>query len=286
MSVEIDNNGYPVVYSDDQVNLGVKIVPTKSGNPAHDSFTGRFSFLPSGVQVLRGEELFKELSTGTRKHFFERVQISGANQVSARIINGKLHIVLLKDGRRLDSFSVKPRSDRADAGTPERPGEAAGARQASSLVVRDAVVDAAREGLQGKELKKMLTERGIDFSGGLLAEIEQMIKQQRQTDVIDYLHQTLRKQVHKEHQIDRVRLSVGRGFLRQVFSRYSEDEIRTILVRLQGRGWSEDVIHANVISKLPKRLREPIQSSVRRTKGKEEIREEKREEDKEATKSG
>lgn len=273
MSIQIDKNGFPTVLPD-KTNLGVIFSPTKTGqgNPAHDSFSGKFSFLPAGVHVLKGGDLLKSLSTSTRKIFFQRAQITRANQVSAQIVNGRLHIVLLNDGRRLDSFAVAPQGDAAQVAAQQARSDAAGAPLTGSPVIRDAIVDAARDGLEGKELQEFLQKRGIDISGGQINQILEAIDQQKKNDVVDYLNQLLRKQVHQENQIDRVRLSVGRGFLRQVFSKYSEDEIKGILDRLSARGWSQDVISSNVISKLPKRLREPIQSSFRVAKGKEEVK--------------
>lgn len=282
MAIKIDKNGFPCVYADSEpLELASIFVPTKTGqgNPFHSSFTGKFTFAPPGTQILKGGNLIKGLSTSTRKILFDRAAITKANQISAQVINGMLHIVLLNDGRRLDSFAVKPRSQ----DTQKAAGEATGATLPDSLTLRDAVVDAAREGLQGSDLRAFLKERGIQVDQpGLLEQVIEKVEQQRLTDVVDYLHQQLRKQVKEESQIDRVRLSVGRGYLRQVFSRYDEGQIRDILVRLQGRGWSEDIIHSNVISKLPKRLKEPIQSSIRVVKGKEEVKKKKAEKSREA----
>lgn len=268
----IDSKGYPIVYPD-RVDLGITIVPTKTGggNPSHDSFSGKFSFLPGGVVAIRGEDLLKGLSSPQRKVLFQRAQISKANQVAARIINGKLYIVLLSNGRRIDSFSLSNPADSAQTGTPQTPPGGAGAPAIGSPVVRDALVDAARGGLEGKQLTQFLEKRGIQIPPGGMAQFMQLIDEQRKNDLVDYLDQQLRKQTHQSDQIDRVRISVGRGYLRQVFSRYKPDEIKVILQRLEGRGWSEDVIHSNVISKLPKRLRDPLQSSVRQVAGNAEV---------------
>lgn len=271
--INLDKNGFPVLVAD-RVDLGVNIVPTKTGqgNPAHDTFSGRFSFLPGGVQVLQGEELLRSLSTATRKVFFQRAAVTKANQVSAQVVNGKLHIVLLNNGRRLDSFVIAPQTQQDTNQAPSQTaGAATGATQTALPLVRDAIVEAAREGLQGSELRDFLLKRKINVTGDNLAAIMREIELQKKNDIVDYLNQQLRQQVNKENQIDRIRLSVGRGFLRKVFAHYKEDEVRGILQRLEGMGWSQDVIHSNVISKLPKRLRDPLQSSFRKQAGKKEI---------------
>lgn len=274
MTIRLGQNGYPELY-EDKVNLGtVSIDPdTKSGNPFHNPATGEFTFAPAGMQVLEGENLLKGLSTSTRKIFFNRSAVTKANQVVARIINGNLQIVLLRDGRKLDSFAVAPKSaDIQKARAIEAKGSP-GAQLEQDAIIRDAAVDAVRQGIENAdELHAFLRSRNISLSGGVFAQIQELMKGKRLDDLVDYLHQTLLKKHHKENQVDRVRISVGRGFLKRTFAGLDKGETQKVLERLQGRGWTENTLQGTIVTQFPPRLKKIFSVPEKEQIGKKELR--------------
>lgn len=274
MGIEVGQNGFPVL-KEDHIDLGTVSVDanTKSGNPFHNPATGQFTFAPAGMQIITGEKLLKGLSTPTRKLFFQRTAVTQANQVAARVIDGNLHIVLLRDGRRLDSFAVKPQQGASGQGTggENKPG-VSGKPIEVTPTLEDAAREAARLGLTGDALVKFLEKRGINATGSALQQVEDLVKNKKLDDLIDYLHQALRKRFHKEDQIDRIRISVGRGYLKKTFATLDEAQTRIVLQRLQGRGWSEDVVQGAIIPQMPKRLKDVFQNQRRIDTGKEQIK--------------
>jgi len=274
MSIEIDSSGYPRL-KEDKLDFGTVSVDAdaKSGNPFHDPATGKFTFAPAGMQIIVGEKLLKGLSTPTRKLFFQRSQITRANQVAARVIEGNLHIVLLRDGRRLDSFAVAPQKGEKGKGTggEDHPG-VLGKPIEVTPVLEDIAREAARLGLEGDKLSKFLQEHGISITGNALQQVEDIVTRKKLDDLVDYLHQALRKRFHKEDQIDRIRIAVGRGYLKKTFAKLDEAQTRIVIHRLQGRGWSEDIVQGAIVPQMPKRLRDVFQNQRRIDKGKEQIK--------------
>lgn len=255
---KIDKNNFPRLEPD--LNLGVIISPVKSGtgrgNSAHDSGTGRFTFLPKGVNILEGSNLAKGLSTATAKLFREKAAAVGANQASLRIINGKLHVVLLVDGKRLGSFAVEPidvRKGKAKEGGPV-------AELSDSE--KDYIIKFARDlGLSGEKLKTRLSEVFKGISPPQIQELEHMIDAQRINDIVAYLDFRLRKEIREESISDsEVRIAVGRGFLRKSFAILNEDQTKIILQRLQGIGWTTQELQRGMTGKLPKRLKPIVES--------------------------
>jgi hypothetical protein len=262
-AITVDKKGFP------RIDLGVA-VPTKSGNAFHDKFTGKFSFAPPGVIILEGSDLIKNLSTSSRKVLFERAKVGRANQLSARIIEGKLHIVLLNNGKRVDSFALRP--------TSEKKGEQAKSGQDTSKLgkgvpelsdsERDNILEIARDlNLVGDKLKKRL-EKIFEgqLSPGDKEVVKRMIDQQRIDDLVAYLHQNLLKKLKEDKSTSKVKILTPRGYLRKSFANIDEPTMKIILQRLQGKGWSEQELQDNVVKSLPARLKEHLTTNTEKGK--------------------
>jgi hypothetical protein len=255
MQITTDENGYPLL-------LATQRVATKSGNPYHSSLTGEFTNAPAGVLVLKGENLLKLLSPGTKKILADRAKIGKANQLAAEIIDGKLHIVLLRDGKRVHSFSVKPKTQGSNERVKVTP------------VIKDALIENARNlGLSDEQIIKNLQEiSGVEFSDEQREEILELIKEQRLEDTIAYLHYQLQVRTKERPQDDAIlRIAVGRGYFRRVFSQYDEAQTKIILDRLRAKGWGDEILQAAVITKFPKRLKEVFTIEHKQDKGKDEL---------------
>lgn len=283
--IELGKNGYPTLKRD-RLDLGTVTVDVdaKSGNPFHNPATGQFTFAPAGMQVIEGEKLLKGLQTSTRKMFFNRSAITKANQVVARVINGNLSIVLLRDGRKVDSFAVAPPAAEKQKSQQEAAAGLPGAQLKEDALIRDAAVDAVRTGIENSdELHKFLEARNISIHGGVFAQIQELMRAKRLDDLVDYLHQTLLKKEHKENQVDQVRIAVGRGFLKSTFAGLSKEESIVVLERLNGRGWDEDILQGTIVSQMPPRLQKALEIPGKQQTGKEKVRAARREQDKNAT---
>lgn len=260
----LDSKGYPIL-------LATKVASTKSGNPFHNSATGEFSFAPAGVQILKGGELLKLLSAPSRKTLGDRIKLSGANQLAAQIIEGKLHIVLLINGKRIHSFAILPKTD------AQKAKEGEGKNQAGieiTPVIKDAMIEAARNlGLEDDQIIKFIQDK----TGAIIGEEQKQaildgVQDQRIQDLVDYLDQQLKTRVEGAPQNDAlVKISVGRGYLRKTFSRLDEATTKIVLDRLSGRGWNTPVIQATIVTKFPKRLKDTFEIENKKDKGKEEV---------------
>jgi len=255
--LKIDKAGFPRI-SEDKINFASVKVPTESGNPFHNPFTGEFTFAPPGVKIFEGEDLFRDLSTSSRKVVFDRVALTQANQASARIINGNLHIVLLRDGRRLDSFGFPPKEiQKEDAEARENNVQFPDSKLQITGEIRDAIMAAARDlDLVGGALIAFIEEQvGTKFSREQKKELLRLINEQRINDLIDYLHQNLRKQELNEKDQGKIRILTPRGYIRRTFARLDEIQVQEVLTRLQARGWLESVIQERVVAGLPQRFK-------------------------------
>lgn len=251
----LDQKGFPVMLSSMQV-------PTKSGNPFHNPSTGEFSYAPTGVIILKGNNLLKLLSAGSRKQLADRAKLSNANQLAARIIDGKLYIVLLRDGKRVHSFTILPRKQDTNQRVKVTP------------VINDSVVQAARNlGLSDEQIIKFIEDKsGIKFEENQRQEILDLVQQQRLDDIVAYLDYQLQAKVGQIKKSDSLmRIAVGRGFFRQTFSKLDEAQTKIILDRLQGLGWSEDELQASIVGKFPKRLKDVFEIELKKEEGKDKL---------------
>jgi hypothetical protein len=256
--ITVDEKGFPVLLAE-KIDLAT-FAPTKSGqgNDFHDSFTGKFTYAPPGVQIMGGEELIKGLSTTTRKVLFDRAKAVRANQLNAAIIDGKLHIVLLKNGRKMDAFAVLPKGQREEA-KRNAEGEQEGGVEIdlTDSNIRDTLIDAARTlGLQGEGLKKFLEDRlGGEIDPRLFESFEIAVRDFRLNDLVDYLHMNV---LPEDSATNELRVSAPRGYLRKTFAGLTPEEVQIVFTRLGGRGWSEESLQTKVAGSLPAKLKKAI----------------------------
>lgn len=262
MSTVIDSKGFPELF-EDQVDLAVvaKVAEGRPGNDFHDKFTGKFTYAPSGVRVLSGGAFLKAIDSTQRQRLFNAAAGTKANQLGVKLINGQLQAVLLRDGRRIISFSLGADPTKGKNAPQTAPdGSKEGAPVQLTPALRDTIVDAARDlNLTGDKLTKFIEDRAEgELSPGDIASIINLIKDQQLNDLVDYLHQQLRRIVKKETTKDEIRISVGRGFLRKSFANLDKAQTVEVLTRLQARGWLEKDIQDHVADSLPKRLRNEL----------------------------
>lgn len=271
MKNTIDNSGYPIVL-EGGVNLA-NFVPTKGdgrGNPFHNSATGKFSWAPPGVSITSGAELVKGLNTNDRKLLFEKASTVRANQLAAKIVDGKLFMVLLRDGRRLHSFSVMP-PQTPQEGVQANPLDQTALDPAQLKLMQDAIRDAARQlNLSKGEILNLLKERSkTSLSPIELDQFVQEVKNQRITDLIDYLDTNLHRS--ENHDLSkRVRIQTPRGYLRRTFSALLKEDVQEVMERLQARGWSENIIQEKIVSQVPKKVRSQLEQPAKAKKSRED----------------
>lgn len=251
---KLDDKGYPKISE----NFASVQVETESGNPFHHPGTGQFTFAPPGVNILIGRELIKGLSTARRKTLFSRAKVSKANQLAARVIDGKLHIALLINGRRVDSFAFTPLGNKENNAPEQEIGEG----EKGSVVKqpqdseRDIITDAARTpNLDNDSLYQYLEGRGIAITEQNKEQYFELVKNKRLDDLVDYLHLHMREKVKGVSKEGTIRLVLPTGYLRKSFSGLEKEDIQLVLTRLQGRGWLEKDVQEHVTSKLPKKFK-------------------------------
>jgi hypothetical protein len=268
MSLTLDKKGFPVLLEDD-LKLGV-VVPTESGNPFHNPQTGRFSFAPPGVNVIKGGEYLEGIKSDLRKYLFEVSKKSGANQLAIKDVNGSLQFVLMRDGRHLGSFSAQSQVDKGETT----------ALSISDPLLRDAIVEAARNpSLTGEKLRAFLSERiGKEIDDEVFEQIQTQIDDQRLNDLIDYVSQNLHRKLDGIPFTNTIRLHTPRGYLQKNFSNLTPEQAQEVITRIQHRGFTEEQVQTYVVAKFPKALREKLE-----VEHKQKTKSEKKDEETEAS---
>jgi hypothetical protein len=256
---ELDENGYPQLLKD-AANLAVvsRIAEGRPGNDFHDSATGKFTYAPTGVNVLGGHNVLKRLSDASKTRLLEYSKIAKPNQLLAREIElGKAQIIFLRDGRHLAEFELELNVEKGKKKAPE---DILTKEFASSGELRDYIVDIARDlGLQGEVLEKFIKrESQGELSPGDLASIKNMVENVRMNDFVDYLHYQLRLHTGKEKPQDEIRVQAGRGYRKKLWRAFSVDQAQEVLVRLQARGWKEADVQEFIVDSMPGRLKTAI----------------------------
>jgi hypothetical protein len=127
---------------------------------------------------------------------------------------------------------------------------------------RDAVVDAARtiEDLSAKGVEAFVRRRwrgDMPLTREIIEQFAADARRQRFEDVLDALDARLRKGT--EGPLSRgksARVSFPRGWLRRSLRGMEDSEVQALMVRLRGRGWSEESLNRYVIR--------PFRGEVRR----------------------
>jgi hypothetical protein len=239
-----------------------KVAEGRPGNDFHNPATGQFTFAPPGVDIITGSNILKQLTKAARDELFRRASQVNANQLAVRIIDGKVSFVLLRDGRRLHSYSIGSEGLEAQPGEqqPELAKTGGPIDLLEFIKRRDAVVEAARQlDLTQTDVEKFLKQRAKrDLSD---IEVDQLVKEIRAVqvnDLVDYLWYNIESKTGKVRK-DIVRIATPRGYLRKSFANVTEEEARFIIDRLRDRGVEEEDIERSIVGKLPQRLRKFIE---------------------------
>lgn len=256
--IELDENGYPQLIEDEMELATIsKVAEGRPGNDFHDA-GGKFTFAPTGVTVLGGNEILKRLDAASKVRLAQYAKIARPNQMIARETElGKVQAIFMRDGRHLAEFelSVEP-----EKGKKNKPEDVLLKQFASSGELRDYIVDTARDLLlQGESLDNFIKrESHGELSPGDLMSIKNMVETARMNDFIDYLHYQLRLHTGKEKIQDEIRLAAGRGYRKKIWRAFSVEQAQEVLVRLQARGWTEADVQEFIVDSMPARLKKVI----------------------------
>lgn len=261
----LDKEGYPVL-TEDYLDLAITFSPVEKGRPGNDyhDASGKFTFLPSGIKFLIGRNLIENESSVIKKQVADRATALKANQIGAKLINGKVHVVFLKNGRRLHSFTFIQKDRTKKEGKDPDPKNILGIDITPQI--KDEVIEAAREiFLVGKDLEEYLKKiSNNELSPSDIASLKNLVEQQRLNDLVSYLHNKMRKVYKGAKDTDTIRLSVGRGYLKKLFAMLERDQIQEVLTRLQARGWKESEIQSTVIEDLPPKHKKIFEASYKK----------------------
>lgn len=262
--ITLDKKGYPVL------KLGVA-VPTESGNPFHDTFSGKFSFAPPGVKIVVGTQIVKNLSPANRRILFDAAKKTKANQMGVSLVKGKLQFTLFRNGVLLTRFTLA--DDTAEVGGRQGGEDSSplGGLTAPTGAWRDAVVDAAREtSLEGDALKNFFEEKlNMKLDERTVTRLAELVDEQRINDISDYLNSYL----SDDSSTNKIRISAPRGFVRKAFASLEVHVIQEIFARLRQRGWSDEILNDKVAVQFSKEKRNKItgRNVAGRTNGKSEV---------------
>jgi hypothetical protein len=92
----------------DSLELAVyKPTKTGTGNPWHDARTGRFTDAPPGVKLIRGLSVLRETDGSTKAFIDQRMKHTGPDAMAvADAGKGNIQVLLFKEGRKVDDFTV------------------------------------------------------------------------------------------------------------------------------------------------------------------------------------
>jgi len=262
MPITINDTGFPEL-KEDHLDLAIvsKIAEGKPGNDYHAP-DGTFTFLPSGVKTIKGGGIIKALGSSQKKVIADRAVALRANQVGAKLVDGQAVVVILKDGRLLNSFSLAIQTKEGSQDPNQK------AQLKITPEVKDQAVEAARDlNLAGDSLHNFLKEKlGESLSPGDLASLERLVIAQRLDDLVAYLHAKMRKLYEGAKDSDTIRIAVGRGYEKKVWTGLEEGDIRHVLDRLQARGWTEAQVQETVTDKLPTKYKEKFNQKYKEDK--------------------
>lgn len=283
----VDSNGFPILEEEsihfisaknnktDSSVTGAKR-GTRAGNPWFDPSTGRFANMPAGVGVRSGSEFLKGLVSSSKRYIGIAAKRFAADQISAvRGSNGNIIITLWREGVQLRSFAVPTKDTPADKAKPgadqqvHNRGMSAIPGGVDSLewkrrmdFVRAAArefdpqsAEDIREWLKGKT-KRELTPHEIDM-------FLDDVREQRLNDLVDILDNSIRRSIASLTRDRRlVKLVAPRGWRRRTMAGLEDRDIVEVFRRLQSRGFSEEQLQSQVISRFPQERQEKLQSYI------------------------
>jgi hypothetical protein len=123
---------------------------------------------------------------------------------------------------------------------------------------KDVIVDAARNiDLTDSKLEEFLSENlEIEITPEIMTQLVAQVESQRIDDLISYLNSNMMRKDESMDDSKSVRIRTPRGYLRKIFSIVNDDQIVDIIDRLEAKGWSKERLDQEVISQMPKRLKD------------------------------
>lgn len=237
-----------------------------SGNPNADPKTGQFAKGGNTKveTVINDPNLWASLSPEAKAYIQAQVKTFGANSIILKKAGENTVNVTLRNGTAaLTSFSIEVGGQVVgEVQVPEsRSNVPAGVDVEAWNRRLDLVRAAARENddFDEGDLKEFLTGKVQDMSQVDMVSFLADVRAQRMDDLLDILDQQTRPKV-EGMKISRrmVKMSAPKGFARRVFNGLDDEEVITLIKRLEGRGYDPEDLVKHVIS--------GITSEERRTK--------------------
>ena len=141
--------------------------------------------------------------------------------------------------------------------TGDREGDQRGRSQAQANIdpveyrlMRDAVRDAARqnEGMSPEDLEVFLRKRVRDFDKVDFQAFASQVREQRLEDLADILADQTQARIRGGKA--KIKVTAPRGYVKRVFTGLSDDEVVGLALRMSRRGFSDEQLRANVISRI------------------------------------
>lgn len=190
-------------------------LPVKSGNPFRDPGSGTFGNGPAGAKVdTASGSVLKQLSQPGALYLTQMKNKFGATDIKATEVNGRAHIILLKNGVQVGSIDLP--IAKAGAGAPE-----SGAPVVSGA--RDKTVAAARENV------------GIEKLDGAA-------RAQRVNDLVDYLYARYNSTGAIFSKPGTVKVTMPEGLDQKTIGGLSDVELQDVSRRLGTLGWTNDAL--------------------------------------------
>jgi hypothetical protein len=228
-----------------------------SGNPNADPRTGQFSKGGGSKQSLSVNDpvLWAGLSPETKAYINVQVKTYGADSVVLKkVSDDSVNVTLRTGAAALTSFSVQisgavsttdAATDKSRSTIPDGVDPEVWNRRL------DMVRAAARENDEFDEgdLKEFLTGRVKNMDQVDIASFLADVRAQRMDDLLDILDQQTRPKIDGMKISRRmVKMSAPKGFSKRVFNGLSDDEVISLVKRLEGRGYDPDDLNKFVIS--------------------------------------
>lgn len=248
-----------------RINLANIQIDVKSGNPYRNSGTGKFGFEIPGVIVIMGKRYLKGMPTEARSALANRVKLFGAREMAIKPNpeTGELQVVLSTEGRILDNFTL-PMSDpaegqkppREDGTEPQRGKKFEAAFDPADELLRDAILDAARNlNLDEDQIVAVVEKRiGRELTDAEKYNLRLEIDRQRLEDLVQYLYSN----ATDSNTDGMVRIRTPRGYLRRTFAGLDKIKAEKVINRLKAMGLDDETIDNKIKTQLPKRLKREL----------------------------
>lgn len=238
-----------------------------SGNSNFDPRTGRFASGGKGKSnpalTVNNPQLWQSLSEATKSYIQSQVTAHSADSVILKEQGSSVNVTLRANGSALTAFTVESSgsnlpaeaSSKNDSRIPDGVDPEVWNRRMDMVRAAARENDSMSEGDAKQFLKAHVKDISLVDVDSFLADV----RQHRMDDLLDILDQQTRpKVVGMEISRRMVKVSAPKGFARRVFNGLSDEEVITLIKRLEGRGYDPEDLTKFVIS--------GITSEERRTK--------------------